>query len=153
MKIDLSAIPESTGSQYPAPFDAPVAGRSWRSIGRAAGLTALGVNISRVPPGTWSSQRHWHTHEDEFVWVVEGEVVLVTDAGEEILRAGDCAAFKAGDANGHHLINRGDRDAFVLQVSSRDDGNDRCDYPDLDMIAEPQEAFYRHRDRSPYGAD
>lgn len=113
-------------------------------------MTLLGVNLARIPPGTWSSQRHWHSHEDECVWVVEGEVVLVTDAGEETLRAGECAAFKAGDADGHHLINRGDRDAVLLQISNRDEERDRCDYPDLDMIAEPGERFYRRRDRTQY---
>ncbi len=150
MKIDLAAIPEKTGSAYPAPYDEPCVARSWRSIGEAAGLTSLGVNLARIPPGSWSSQRHWHSHEDECVWVVEGEVVLVTNSGEETLRAGECAAFRAGDADGHHLINRGERDVVLLQISSRDKENDRCDYPDLDMIAEPGEPFYRRREGTRY---
>ena len=79
----------------------------------------MGVNLARFPPGAWSSQRHWHSNEDEFMWVMEGVLVLVTESGEETFRAGDCAAFKAGDADGHHFINRGDRDAVVLQVSNR----------------------------------
>ena len=109
----------------------------------------MGVNLARFPPGAWSSQRHWHSNEDEFMWVMEGELVLVTESGEETFRAGDCAAFKAGDADGHHFINRGDRDAVVLQVSNRDDERDRCVYPDIDMIAEPGETVYRRRDGSP----
>src|ERR1700723_3558755 len=90
-KIDLATAPTRFGTAYPAPFDAPcVARRRWR-LGAAAGLTQFGANLLRLPPGSWSSQRHWHTHEDELVYVLEGEVVLVTDAGEETLRPGDCA--------------------------------------------------------------
>jgi uncharacterized cupin superfamily protein len=104
------------------------------------------VNHLTLPPGTWSSQRHWHSHEDEFVVVLEGEVVLVTDTGEEILRAGDCAAFKAGDPDGHHLINRSDRDVVLLEVGNADPERDRAVYADIDMVAEPGEAHYRRRD-------
>ena len=92
-KLDIGAIPVQSSCNYPPPFDAPCLGYSWRRLGRAAGLTAFGVNLSRIPPGVWSSQRHWHSHEDEFVMVLEGELTLVTNGGEEILRAGDCAAF------------------------------------------------------------
>ena len=149
-KLDLESIPIETGCNYPPPFDAPCLGADWRRLGRFAGLTAFGVNLSRLPPGVWSSQRHWHTHEDEFVWVVEGEVILVTDAGEEVLRAGDCAAFKAGDPDGHHLINRSGSDAVVLEVGNSDFARDACDYPDIDMIARPGEEHYRRRDGTPY---
>jgi len=95
-RIDLNAVQVSTGSGYPAPFDAPCAARARQRLGDAAGLTDFGVNLLRLPAGAWSSQRHWHSAEDEFVYVLEGEAVLVTDSGEEILRAGDCAGFKAG---------------------------------------------------------
>ena len=149
-KIDLDAIPLETGCSYPVPFDAPCLGSSWRRLGRASGLTAFGVNLSRIPPGVWSSQRHWHSHEDEFVMVVEGELTLVTDAGEEILGPGDCAAFKAGDPDGHHLINRSDRDAVVLEVGNADRERDRCVYSDIDMVAEPLVESYLHRDGTPY---
>ena len=149
-KLDLNAIPLETGCNYPPPFDAPCLGSTWRRLGRAAGLTAFGVNLSRIPPGVWSSQRHWHSHEDEFVFVVEGELVLVTDAGEEVLRPGDCAAFKAGDTDGHHLINRSGADAVVLEVGNADPERDRCVYSDIDMVAEPGVEPYLHRDGAPY---
>jgi uncharacterized cupin superfamily protein len=151
-KLDLAAIPLESGCNYPPPFDAPCLGSDWRRLGRAAGLTAFGVNLSRLPPGVWSSQRHWHSHEDELVFVVSGELVLVTDAGEEILRAGDCAAFKAGDADGHHLVNRSGADAIVLEVGNADPQHDRCVYSDIDMVAEPGVEGYSHRDGSPYPA-
>src|SRR5579864_9505099 len=104
-RIDVATLASVTGTLYPPPFDAPCRARERKKLGDAAGLTAFGVNLLTLPPGAWSSQRHWHSAEDEFVWVVEGEVVLITDHGEEVLRPGDCAAFKAGDADGHHLVN------------------------------------------------
>ncbi len=149
-KIDLAAAPVSAGTNYPPPHREPCLGRVRKRLGHAGGLTEFGVNLLTLPPGAWSSQRHWHTHEDEFVWVVEGEVVLITDAGEEILRAGDCAAFKAGDPDGHHLINRSGRDATVLEVGNSDPARDACDYPDIDMIARPGEDHYRRRDGTAY---
>jgi uncharacterized cupin superfamily protein len=148
-KLDLAAIPVESGCNYPTPFDKPCLGATWRRLGNAGGLTTFGVNLSRLPPGVWSSQRHWHTHEDEFVMVLEGELILVTDAGEEVLRAGDCAAFKAGDGDGHHLINRSGRDAVVLEVGGRDP-DDGCDYPDIDMVAKAGAAGYQHRDGTAY---
>ena len=149
-KLDIGAIPVQSSCNYPPPFDAPCLGYSWRRLGRAAGLTAFGVNLSRIPPGVWSSQRHWHSHEDEFVMVLEGELTLVTNGGDEILRAGDCAAFKASDPDGHHLINRSDRDAVVLEIGNSDPKHDRCVYADIDMVAEPGVAHYSHRDGTPY---
>lgn len=149
-KIDIGKAEHLTGSRYPAPHDQPCLDRERWRLGDVAGLSQFGVNLLRLKPGSWSSQRHWHTHEDEFVWVLEGEVTLVTDAGEEILRPGDCAGFKAGDRDGHHLINRSDKEAVVLEVGGRDDVNDACDYPDLDMIVGPGDEPYRHRDGTPY---
>src|ERR1043165_6350003 len=108
-KIDIAAVPERKGSGYPPPFDAPCAERLRRRLGDAGGLTDFGVNLMRLPPGGWSSQRHWHSHEDEFVFVLEGELTLVEDRGETILRAGDAGAFPKASGNGHHLINRSGR--------------------------------------------
>src|SRR5262245_30054850 len=100
-KINLETAPTGKGTRYPAPFDAPCKERRWVRLGDAAGLTQFGANLVTLAPGVWSSQRHWHSHEDEFVYVLEGELVLVTDAGDETMRPGDCAAFKAGERNGH----------------------------------------------------
>jgi uncharacterized cupin superfamily protein len=132
-KIDMESVARRIGSRYPSPYDAPCRTRVRHTLGDAAGLTQYGVNLLRLPPGAWSSQRHWHTAEDEFIWVVSGEVTLVTDAGEEILRAGDCAGFKAGVADGHHLQNRSTSDAVVLEVGSRRPDVDEVEYPDIDM--------------------
>src|SRR5580698_7747552 len=104
-KIDLTKAPQGSGSRYPKPFDEPCKTRVWKKLGDAAGLTQFGVNLLRLPPGAWSSQRHWHSHEDELVYVVSGEVVLVTDEGEDVMRAGDSAGWKGGVKNGHHLQN------------------------------------------------
>ena len=122
-KIDLAKVPQITGSRYPALFATPCLGRTWLRLGDAAGLTQFGVNHLRLPPGAWSSQRHWHSHEDEFVYMLSGEVVLVTDAGEETLHAGDAVGFKAGVADGHHLQNRSTQDAELLVIGSRNDAD------------------------------
>lgn len=131
-KIDQSKAPTGQGSRYPAPYDAPCKGRKWLRLGEAAGLTQFGVNLLTLEPGVWSSQRHWHAREDEFAYVIEGEVVLVTDAGEEILRAGDSAGFKAGVPDGHMLQNRSGKPARILVVGARDDA-DAGEYSDIDM--------------------
>jgi uncharacterized cupin superfamily protein len=99
-RIDIAALNSVVGTLYPPPFDEPCRARERKRLGDAAGLTQFGVNLLRLPPGAWSSQRHWHAKEDEFVYVLSGEVVLVTDAGEEVLRAGDCAGFKRSDPDG-----------------------------------------------------
>lgn len=151
-KIDTASAPRRFGTSYPPPYDAPCIGRERSQLGDAAGLDQFGVNLLRLPPGSWSSQRHWHTNEDEFFWVVEGELVLVTDDGEEVVRAGDCAGFKAGEPNGHHLQNRSDRDALILEVGSRRPGPDYgCDYPDIDLtIPVGGDGRYCHKDGAPY---
>jgi uncharacterized cupin superfamily protein len=149
-KIDIDKAPTRFGTGYPPPFDAPCAGRQRWKLGDAAGLTQFGVNLLRLPPGQWTSQRHWHTAEDEFTWVVEGEVVLVEDEGETVLRAGDCAGFKAGVANGHHLQNRSAAVAVLLEMGSRRPEEDGCDYPDIDMVSRAGEETYRRRDGTPY---
>ncbi len=151
--IDPATAPRGEGSRYPAPFDAPCRARHWLKLGDAAGLTQFGVNLVTLPPGTWSSQRHWHAHEDEFVWVLEGEVVLVTDAGEQRLRAGDSAGFKAGSRDGHCLQNRSQAAVQLLVVGSRNDA-DYGEYPDIDLKYLPGRysggGGYVHKDGTPY---
>ncbi len=149
-KIDVNAAATVIGSRYPSPYDAPCAGRFRRCVGDLAGLTQFGVNLTRLPAGCWSSQRHWHTGEDEFVFIVEGEVVLVTDSGEETLRAGDCAGFKAGVADGHHLQNRSDREAVVLEVGTRRPDDDEVFYPGIDLQLVKGRAGYTHNNGDPY---
>jgi len=148
-KIRIEDAPEARGSTYPPPFDAPCRERVRRRLGDAAGLTQFGVNLLRLPPGAWSSQRHWHASEDELVYVLAGELVLVTDAGEELLRAGDCAGFKAGAPDGHHLQNRGDREALALEIGTRLAREAvQVTYPDIDLRV--AQGRYVRRDGSPY---
>jgi uncharacterized cupin superfamily protein len=149
-KIDIDNAPTGHGTGYPEEFAAPCKPRRRWRLGDAAGLDQFGVNLLRLPAGAWSSQRHWHAAEDEFVWVVEGEVVLVEEDGETVLVAGDCAGFKAGVANGHKIENRSDRDAVLLEVGSRRPTEDACDYPDIDMILPKGADRYFHRDGAPY---
>ncbi|MDE1921983.1 MAG: cupin domain-containing protein [Gammaproteobacteria bacterium] len=148
-RLDLDAIPTHQGSGYPAPFHEPCLARLRQRLGDAAGLTDFGVNLLRLPPGAWSSQRHWHMAEDEFVWVLQGEVVLVTDAGEETLRAGECAGFKAGVRDGHHLQNRSSHGAVLLEVGARKP-DDEGEYPDIDMRFRRGDRAFTHRDGAPY---
>jgi uncharacterized cupin superfamily protein len=148
-KIDLQKAPVATGSDYPPPYDAPCQPRVRQALGEAASLTQFGVNRLRLPPGAWSSQRHWHAAEDELVYVLEGEVVLVTDAGEQVLRPGDCAGFKAGEPDGHHLQNRSGADAVVLEVGTRTQAT-FVDYPDIDLQTLDGSEAYVHRDGTPY---
>jgi uncharacterized cupin superfamily protein len=150
-RIDLTNLPVSIGTGYPPPFDQPCLARSRQRLGNAAGLTDFGVNLLRLPPGTWSSQRHWHEAEDEFVFVVEGEVVLITDSGEEILRPGDCAGFKAGIKDGHHLQNRSSADAVLLEVGSRKP-EDAGEYSDIDMRFSREDEGFTRKDGTPYPA-
>ena len=152
-RIDISAAPTSQGSRYPAPFDEPCRERMWRRLGDAAGLTQFGVNLVTLGPGVWSSQRHWHSAEDEFVHVLQGEVVLVDDAGEHVLRAGDCAGFRAGERNGHHFINRSRAGVVLLVVGGREDA-DYGEYPDIDLKflsgRYSGKGGYVHKDGTPY---
>jgi uncharacterized cupin superfamily protein len=148
--IALDAAPTVHGSRYPAPYDAPCAQRFRRRLGDVAGLTQFGVNLTRLPAGAWSAQRHWHSAEDEFIYVLEGELVLVTDSGEETLRAGDCAGFKAGVPDGHHLLNRSEREALYLEVGGRRPGEDAVVYPDIDLRIAAGRAEYLHSNGEPY---
>ncbi|MFZ0550038.1 MAG: cupin domain-containing protein [Steroidobacteraceae bacterium] len=149
-KIDIAAGKTVVGSGYPAPHDEACRQRKRVRLGDAAGLTQFGVNLLRLPPGVWSSQRHWHTAEDEFVYILEGEVVLVTDAGEEVLRAGDCAGFKAGDPDGHHLQNRTNAEVVLLEMGGRNPAGDAVDYPDIDLALRAGERAFLHKDGMPY---
>lgn len=152
-KIDTAKVQVVTGSTYPKEHAGPCLDRHALRLAQAAGLTQFGVNLLTLNPGSWSSQRHWHSHEDEFVYLLEGEVVLVTDAGEELLRAGDAAGFKAGDRNGHHFQNRSTAPAKLLIVGSRNDA-DHGEYSDIDMKFLPGRysggGGYRRKDDSKF---
>jgi uncharacterized cupin superfamily protein len=148
-KIDALSVPLKTGSGYPAPFNVHAKGRTKQSLGDAVGLTKFGVNVTRLPPGEWSSMRHWHPKEDEFVYVLEGELSLSDDAGETLLRAGDCAGFPAGQPNGHHFVNKSDATAVYLEIGTRTDGDD-CHYPDIDLFYDGKTGGYAHKDGTPY---
>lgn len=148
-RIDQASVPPRRGSGYPPPLDAPCLDRVRQRLGQSAGLTDFGVNLMRLPPGAWSSQRHWHSHEDEFVYVLEGEVVLVEDAGRTVLRAGDCAAFPKGSGDGHHLVNASDEVAVFLEVGSRKP-EDVITCADVDMMSASSDGRFVHKDGSPY---
>jgi len=151
-KVDISAIPQRRGVGYPPPFDAPCAGRVRQRLGDAGGLGDFGVNLMRLPPGTWSSQRHWHTHEDELVYVLSGELTLVEDGGETILHAGDCAAFPKNSGNGHHLINRSQAMAVYLEVGSRS-ADDVTYWSDEDVMSPASDGRWFRKDGTPIDSD
>jgi uncharacterized cupin superfamily protein len=147
-KLNLAAVPTRVGTAYPPPYDTPCRERSRLRLGAGAELTQFGVNLLRLQPGVWSSQRHWHAREDEFVYVLEGEVVLVTNAGEETLVAGDSAGFKAGEADGHHLQNRSQGEAVVLEIGSIAREGETVEYPDIDLRVAG--GVYLHKDGTSY---
>ena len=149
-KIDIENAPTRFGTGYPPPFDVQCKGRRRWRLGDAMGLTQFGVNFLRLPPGQWSSQRHWHEAEDEFVYVLEGEVVLVTNTGETPLGPGDCAGFKAGEPDGHKFENRSDHEAVLLEVGSRRPGEDAAHYPDIDLDLPRGAHGYTDKSRRPY---
>ncbi len=150
-KLDIAEIPLDTSTNYPAPFNKAVAGRARKRMGRAAGLSQFGVNLCTLKPGAASSQRHWHEHEDEFVYMLQGEVVLVEDGGETVLKPGDAAAWQAGVADGHCIINRSDRDAVFLEVGTRATA-ERSHYSDIDMMVTRDDKGFRytHKNGEPY---
>jgi uncharacterized cupin superfamily protein len=158
--LDPAAVPEVRATTYPEPFKARLGDRAKRRLGEACGLTQFGVNLVTLGPGGQSALRHWHTHEDEFVYVLSGEVVLVTDAGEQLLRAGACAGYPAGSRNAHHMQNRSRAPAQYLEVGTRS-AQDQALYPDDDLLwadrASGQPAPYGlattvacHKDGKPY---
>jgi uncharacterized cupin superfamily protein len=148
-RIDIASVPERRGSGYPSPFDLPCATRIRRRLGDAGGLNDFGVNLMTLPPGAWSSQRHWHSHEDEFVYVLEGEVTLVENEGRTTLRAGECAAFPKATGNGHHLINESAEIALYLEVGSRHP-NDVTTCSDIDMKSANSDGRFVRKDGTPY---
>jgi uncharacterized cupin superfamily protein len=150
-KIDIDKLKVDTYTGYPDPFRQAVLGRERKRLGNAVGLDQFGVNLSRLRPGAASSQRHWHQNEDEFVYVLEGELVLCEDGGETVLKPGDAAGWKAGVQNGHCLINRTSRDAVYLEIGSRA-ARETANYPDVDMRAERDDKGMRYvrKDGTPY---
>jgi uncharacterized cupin superfamily protein len=145
--VDPSTVAERSETSYPPPYRGAVAGRHYRRLGDAAGIVNFGVNLVRLEPGACSSQRHWHTHEDEFLYVLEGTPTLVTDAGETLLRPGLAAGFPKGEADGHHLVNRTAAPVLFLVVGDRS-AEDECFYPDIDM--EITGGVLRHKDGTPW---
>jgi len=150
-KLDLDKVPVKTGSIYPEPYGAMMAGRSSLRLGQAGGLTQFGANLVTLEPGALSSLRHWHEQEDEFVMVSEGECVLIQDGGETVMRAGDCAAFPAGDRDGHHFVNRSGAVARFLVVGSKAP-REVAHYSDVDLKVEIEgsTARFTYRDGSDY---
>jgi len=152
-KVDIAKVPVKSGAFYPVEFQAECRGRHKQALGDAAGLTQFGVNITRISPGAASALRHWHEQEDEFIYMLEGELVLVENGGEVVLKAGDAAGFKAGSGNAHRLINRGTRDAVYFEVGTRAKA-ERVHYPDVDLVMERDEKSrrYLHRSGEPYSS-
>lgn len=152
-KIDIDKVPIDTATGYPSPFNKAVEGRSRKRLGRFAGLTQFGFNVCTLKPGAASSQRHWHENEDEFVYVLDGEVVLREDEGEIVLKPGDAAAWKAGVQNGHCLINRSNRDAVFIEVGTRGP-SERAHYSEIDMQAIRDGSTFRYvrKNGEPYPA-
>jgi uncharacterized cupin superfamily protein len=146
-KLDLDTIPQTNRTGYPAPFDAPVAGRWYRRLAPPSGLTRMGASHVVLKPGAWSSQRHWHAEEDELVVMIAGEAVLIEDGGETVLRAGDVAAFPKGVRDGHHMQNRSDADCVFVAISAGP-ADDWGEYPDIDLRFRGDD--YEHKDGTPY---
>jgi uncharacterized cupin superfamily protein len=149
--LDPATLQPNCSSGYPEPYRSRVLPREKRALGDAFGLTKIGVNLTRLMPGKESSMRHWHTHEDELVYVLEGEVVIVTDSGEQVVGAGMCAGFSAGVRDGHQFVNRSDHPAVYLEISNRDEA-DLATYPDADLMWNPpgHPDRYTRRDGTPY---
>ncbi len=149
--LDPATLTPRTDSGYPEPFRSRVLPREKRQLGKALGLQKFGVNLTTLPPGKESSMRHWHTREEEFVYVLEGEVVLRTDAGEQLLTAGCCAGFPTGTGDGHQFVNRSDRPAVYLEVGTSDPA-DEVFYSDVDMHYDPavHGGRFTRKDGTPY---
>jgi uncharacterized cupin superfamily protein len=149
--LDPMSLAPRVGSIYPREFAAALEGRAKRALGDPLGLTQFGVNLVTLAPGSWSSQRHWHAKEDEFVYVLEGDITLVTDAGETVLKPGMAAGFPAGKPDGHHLINRGDAPAVYLEVGTRAT-DEVAEYSDIDMVGRKigGRFVFTHKDGTPY---
>jgi uncharacterized cupin superfamily protein len=142
-KIDIVNLPIDTRTGYPPPLNRVVEGRSRKRLGNAVGLDQFGVNLTTLKPGAATALRHWHEKEDELVYILEGEAVLVEDDGETVLKAGDAAGFKANTPNGHHIVNKSQRDVVLLEIGTRSKV-EKASYPDLDLIAIRDEAGMRY---------
>ncbi|HEY9762005.1 MAG TPA: cupin domain-containing protein [Trichocoleus sp.] len=151
MIIDLNAVPQHASTIYPDPFKPLLAGRIKQKVGDAAGLQNFGVNLVTLAPGSASALRHWHEKQDEFVYVISGELTLITDEGEQVLIAGAMAGFPAGEANGHHLVNKSQAPAVYLEIGDRTP-DDIAHYPDDDLkaTASPAGWILTHKDGCPY---
>lgn len=149
--FDPKDLPEQSSTGYPEPYKSRVAGRHRRRLGDAAGLKNFGVNLTRLDPGAESSMRHWHAKQDEFVYVIEGEVTLVSDAGRQKLKAGMAAGFPAGRADGHQLVNETRRPVLYLEIGDRTPG-DGATYSEADLAAKLVDGkwVFTHKDGSPY---
>ena len=150
-KIDIASLPIDTRTHYPAPFDRVVVGRQRKRLGNAVGLDQFGVNLTTLKPGAASALRHWHEKEDELVYILEGEVVLIDDDGETALKPGDAAGFKANVRNGHHLVNKSSRNAVYLEIGTRSK-HERAEYPDVDLllIRDEKGGRFTHKNGEPY---
>jgi uncharacterized cupin superfamily protein len=150
-KIDISKIPTDARTAYPAPYDRVVVGRERKRLGNAAGLDQFGVNLTTLKPGASSALRHWHEREDEFIYMLEGELVLIEDGGETLLLPGDAAGFKANSGNGHHLVNKSSRDAIYLEVGTRSK-HERVEYPEADLLVvrDDKGGRYTRKNGDPY---
>jgi uncharacterized cupin superfamily protein len=150
-KIDIAKLPVDTRTHYPSPFDRVVIGRERRRLGSAVGLDQFGVNLTTLKPGAASALRHWHEKEDELVYILEGEVVLIEDDGETVLKPGDAAGFKANSRNGHHLVNKSSRDAVYIEIGTRSK-RERVEYPDVDLevVRDDKGVRYTHKNGKPY---
>ena len=146
-KIDIANLPIDSRTGYPPPHDRVVLGRERKRLGNAAGLEQFGVNLTTLKPGAASALRHWHEREDELVYLLEGELVLIEDEGETLLKAGDAAGFKAGTPNGHHLVNRSDRPAVYLEIGTRSK-HERAEYPDVDLMVVRDDSGVRYTRRN-----
>jgi uncharacterized cupin superfamily protein len=151
-KIDIASLPTDTRTGYPPPFDRVVVGRERRRLGNAVGLDQFGVNLTTLRPGAASALRHWHEREDELVYVLEGELVLIENEGETVLRPGDAAGFKANTPNGHHLINKSDRPAVYLEIGTRSK-HEKVEYSEVDLkvVRDHNGMRYTHKNGEPYG--
>jgi uncharacterized cupin superfamily protein len=149
--IDPLSLEPRTGSGYPEPYRSRCLPREKRALGDAFGLRTIGINHTILPPGKESSMRHWHTHEEEFIYVLSGEVVLITDAGEQRLKAGMCVGFPLDTRDGHQLVNRGFEPAVYLEISNRDP-RDGAHYPDVDLQYHGANAAvkFTRKDGSPF---
>ena len=150
-KVDIAKVPVKSGAGYPAPFQGEHRERHKQALGDAVGLTQFGVNLTRIAAGAASALRHYHEQEDEFVFIIEGELVLIENDGEIVLKAGDCAGFKAGSGNAHRLVNRSNRDAVYVEVGTRAP-HERVHYPDDDLHLERDGRSTRwlHKSGEPY---